>query len=77
MIFKIKYIEMLHTITFKNFEAILVDDGSPDECPEICDYYSQIDGRLKVIHKKNGGIIDARKIGVCIEKQMGIFNLYL
>ncbi|WP_410471126.1 glycosyltransferase [Enterococcus faecium] len=35
--------------TFKNFEAILVDDGSPDECPEICDYYSQIDGRLKVI----------------------------
>lgn len=38
--------------TFKNFEAILVDDGSPDECPEICDYYSQIDGRLKVIHKK-------------------------
>lgn len=45
-------LDSIRNQTFKNFEAILVDDGSPDECPEICDYYSQIDGRLKVIHKK-------------------------
>ncbi|HAQ7388584.1 TPA: glycosyltransferase family 2 protein, partial [Enterococcus faecium] len=68
-------LDSIRNQTFKNFEAILVDDGSPDECPEICDYYSQIDGRLKVIHKKNGGIIDARKTGVT--SAMGEYIVFL
>ena len=42
--------------TFKDFELILVDDGSPDNCPAICDEYAQKDERIRVVHKKNGGI---------------------
>lgn len=41
--------------TFEDFELILVDDGSPDKCPEICDEYARKDGRIRVIHKQNGG----------------------
>ena len=50
--------------TFKDFEIILVDDGSPDGCPEICDEYAASDSRIKVIHKKNGGLVSARKAGL-------------
>lgn len=50
--------------TFRNFELILVDDGSPDNCPQICDKYAKIDSRIKVIHKKNGGLSDARNVGI-------------
>lgn len=50
--------------TFKDFEIILVDDGSPDKCPEICDEYALKDMRIKVIHKPNGGLVSARKAGV-------------
>ena len=49
--------------TYKNFELILVDDGSPDKCPMICDYYSEIDKRVKVIHKSNEGLVSARQAG--------------
>ncbi|MCR5223874.1 MAG: glycosyltransferase [Bacilli bacterium] len=52
--------------TYKNLEIILVDDGSPDNCPELCDEYLKIDKRVKVIHKKNGGLSDARNEGVRI-----------
>lgn len=45
--------------TYKNLEIILVDDGSPDNCPKMCDDYSHIDSRIKVIHKQNGGLMDA------------------
>ena len=41
--------------TLKDIEIILVDDGSPDNCPRICDEYAQKDARIKVIHKENGG----------------------
>lgn len=41
--------------TFTDFELILVDDGSPDNCPTICDEYAQKDDRIRAIHKKNGG----------------------
>lgn len=47
-------------------EIILVDDGSPDECPEICDLWAEKDKRIKVIHKKNGGLSDARNAGLRI-----------
>lgn len=50
--------------SFLNFELILVDDGSPDNCPEICDDYSRKDTRIKVIHKENGGLLSARKAGL-------------
>lgn len=46
--------------TYKNFELILVDDGSPDNCGEICDKYAQTDNRIKVIHQKNQGVVVAR-----------------
>ena len=50
--------------TYKNLEIILVDDGSPDNCPQICDEYANLDTRVKVIHKENGGVSSARNIGL-------------
>ena len=50
--------------TFSDFELLLVDDGSPDGCPEICDLYAQTDARVKVLHQKNSGVIAARKAGL-------------
>lgn len=49
--------------SYKNLEVILVDDGSDDSCPQICDKYACQDKRIKVLHKKNGGMDDARKAG--------------
>lgn len=59
-----KCLESIRSQSCDNFEAILVDDGSPDRCPEICDEYAKMDSRFKVIHKKNGGIVSARQAGV-------------
>ena len=56
---------LLHQ-SYGNLEIILVDDGSPDECPAICDQYQNKDNRIKVIHKKNGGLSDARNAGLDI-----------
>ena len=50
--------------SYKEIEVILVDDGSPDLCPEICDSYAKKDKRVRVIHKKNGGLSDARNAGI-------------
>lgn len=52
--------------TYTNIEIILVDDESPDKCPEICDSYKMLDNRIRVIHKKNGGLSDARNAGLDI-----------
>ena len=49
-------IESIRKQTFKDFEVILVDDGSPDRCPELCDAWSRRDSRIRVIHKENGGV---------------------
>lgn len=54
--------------TYPNLEIILVDDGSPDNCPSICDEYANNDTRIVVIHKKNGGLSDARNAGLDICK---------
>ena len=50
--------------TYKELEIILVDDGSPDRCGEICEQYASRDARIRVIHKANGGLSDARNVGV-------------
>ena len=63
-----KYLKKcVHSIlnqTYNNLEIILVDDGSPDRCGLICDEYAQKDNRVKVIHKENGGLSDARNVGI-------------
>ncbi len=50
--------------SFMDFELILVNDGSPDDCPQICDEFAARDSRIKVIHKENGGLLSARKAGL-------------
>lgn len=61
-----KCVESLLKQTYKNLEIILVDDGSPDRCPSLCDEYALQDSRIKVVHKENGGLADARNAGIDI-----------
>jgi len=70
-----KCVESILEQSFQNFELILVDDGSPDNCPKICDDYSKEDSRIKVIHKKNGGLLSARKAG--LEEARGKYISYV
>ncbi len=61
--------------SFADFELVLVDDGSLDNCPEMCDSYARADSRVKVIHKQNGGLSDARNAG--LESARGEFVVFL
>ena len=61
-----KCVESILAQTHRNLEVILVDDGSPDDSGAICDYYAKTDSRVKVIHKPNGGLSDARNSGMDI-----------
>lgn len=61
--------------TYGNIEVILVDDGSPDNCGKICDEYKKKDSRIIVIHKKNGGLSDARNKGIDIANGKYIYFL--
>jgi Glycosyltransferases involved in cell wall biogenesis len=60
---------------FTNWEMILVDDGSPDRCPQMCDAFAEKDVRIKVVHKKNGGLVSARKAG--FEQAKGEYLMFL
>ncbi len=68
-------IESVLNQTFSDFELILVDDGSPDRCPEICDNYKEKDERIKVVHKPNGGLASARRAGIRDASGDYVFNL--
>lgn len=59
-----KCVDSLLAQTYRNLEIILVDDGSPDRCPQICDEYSEKDGRVVVIHQENRGVSAARNRGL-------------
>lgn len=61
--------------TYDDYEIILVDDGSPDTCPKICDDLAENNTRIKVIHKPNGGLSDARNAGT--EVAIGDYIIYL
>ena len=61
-----KCIESIVNQTYKNLEIILIDDESPDNSPKMCDKWLKKDKRIKVIHKKNGGLSDARNVGLKI-----------
>ena len=54
--------------SYKQLEIILVDDGSPDKCPELCDSWATKDNRIKVVHKCNGGLSSARNAGLDIAR---------
>lgn len=61
-----KCVQSIVDQTYKNLEIILVDDGSPDNCPQMCDEWAKKDPRIKVIHKENGGASSARNVGIDI-----------
>ena len=68
-------IESVLKQTFSDFELILVNDGSPDNCPLICDEFAQKDNRIKVVHKENGGLASARRTGIKVATGNYVFNL--
>ena len=70
-----KCVQSVVNQTYKNLEIFLVDDGSPDNCPKMCDDWAEKDSRIQVIHKKNGGLSDARNFG--IEKATGDYIMFL
>ncbi len=56
--------------TYENIEIVLVDDGSPDDCPKMCDAYGETYENIKVIHKENGGLSDARNAGILYVREV-------
>ena len=60
----VKCVESLIDQTYKNIDIILVDDGSPDNCPKMCDQLAEQYNNITVLHKENGGLSDARNFGV-------------
>lgn len=70
-----KCVNSLVNQTYKEIEILLVDDGSPDRSPKMCDKYAQEDPRIKVIHKVNGGLSDARNFG--LKEVVGEYVLFV
>ena len=61
--------------TYRDYEILLVDDGSPDLCPEMCDHWARVDDRIKTLHKPNGGLSDARNYG--LRHAMGEYIVFI
>lgn len=57
-------VQSIQKQTYRNLEIILVDDGSPDKSPQICDRFAKTDERIRVIHRKNAGVSSARNAGI-------------
>ncbi len=70
-----KCVKSVQNQTLKNLEIILVDDGSPDHCPQMCDELEEKDAKIKVIHKKNGGLASARNEGMKVAAGEYLFFL--
>ena len=70
-----KCIESVVGQTYSDLEIILVDDGSPDGCPAMCDAWAEKDERIKVIHKPNGGLSSARNAGLAAASGEYVFFL--
>ena len=70
-----KCVDSILSQTYNNLEIILVDDGSPDNCGQICDEYAKLDARIQVIHKQNAGLSEARNTG--IDSAMGKYILFV
>lgn len=68
-------VESILAQTYHNFEILLVDDGSTDDSPMICDEYAKKDDRIVTIHKQNGGTSDARNVG--LEKASGDYITFM
>lgn len=68
-------IESLSAQTYRDFEILLVDDGSPDNCPVLCDEWAAKDSRIKALHKTNGGLSDARNYG--LEHAQGDYVIFV
>lgn len=70
-----KCLDSIISQTYQNLQIILVDDGSEDSSPAICDRYAKTDNRIEVYHKKNGGLVSARKYG--LEKAKGTYIVFV
>lgn len=70
-------LDSVRSQTYQNLKVILVDDGSPDNCPQICDEYAAMDSRFHVIHKENGGVSSARNAGLDYCEKLGGGGVHL
>lgn len=70
-----KCVNSLLAQTYKNFEVVLIDDGSTDSTPEICNHFASLDNRVRVFHKSNGGLSDARNYGM--QKANGDYYVFV
>lgn len=68
-------VESILAQTYSDFEILLVDDGSPDNCPALCDEWARKDNRIKALHKPNGGLSDARNYG--LEHAQGDYVIFV
>ena len=68
-------VESILAQTYSDFEVLLVDDGSPDNCPQLCDEWAAKDCRIKALHKPNGGLSDARNYG--LEHALGDYVIFV
>ena len=70
-----KCVQSILAQTYRDFEILLVDDGSPDNCPQLCDRYAQKYDCIRALHKSNGGLSDARNLELSTQGEMTLHLL--